>query len=71
MTEGRNYEEASDMVWNNDGTYIFHIYSGKPAGNTGIFNQFADYSADINCSTAGSNAWLFHKVSYENRLPGR
>lgn len=69
--EGRNYEEASDMVWNNDSTYIFHIHSGKPTGNTGIFNQSANYPADINCSPVHSNAWILHKVPHENRLSGR
>ena len=59
------------MVWNNDSTYLFHIYSGKSAGNTGVFNQPAAYPADINCSTVTCNAWIFHRVSYENWLPGR
>ena len=59
------------MVWNNDSTYLFHIYSGKSAGNIGIFNQPADYPANINRSTVTSDAWIFHKVSHENRLPGR
>lgn len=59
------------MVWNNDSTYLFHIYSGKPTGNTGVFNQSAAYPADINCSTTIGNAWIFHRMSYENRLSGR
>lgn len=59
------------MVWNNDSTYLFHIYSGKPAGNTGIFDQSADYSANINRSTVISDAWIFPGMSYENRLSGR
>ena len=71
MTEGRDYEEASDMVWNNDSTYLFHIHSGKQAGNTGIFNQPADYPANINRSTVTGNARDVHKLSHENWLPGR